>query len=118
MEQTLTIVCKLQPTPEQAAKMDDLLRAFADACNYANEQVKPGITSKTTIQGMVYQDIRAQFGLRVIGKILFFVIYRTWQCESTQRYLVLVVDLLKDKEPFLGGIFVSCFKLLYSSRDS
>jgi putative transposase len=43
--------------------MDDLLRAFADACNYANEQVKPGITSKTTIQGMVYQDIRAQFGL-------------------------------------------------------
>ena len=43
--------------------MDDLLKAFADACNYANEQVKPGITSKTTIQGMVYQDLRARFGL-------------------------------------------------------
>lgn len=63
MEQTLTIVCKLKPTAEQATKMEDWLRAFADACNYANEQVKPGITSKTTIQGMVYQDIRSQFGL-------------------------------------------------------
>jgi putative transposase len=63
MEQTLTIVCKLQPTPEQAVKADDLLKAFADACNYVNEQVKPGITSKTTIQNLVYQDIRARFGL-------------------------------------------------------
>ena len=63
MEQTLTVVCKLQPTPEQADKMDGLLKAFADACNYANEQVKSGITSKTTIQSMVYQDIRTRFGL-------------------------------------------------------
>lgn len=63
MEQTLTVVCKLKPTPEQIAKMDDLLHAFADGCNYANEQVKTGITSKTTIQSMVYQDIRARFGL-------------------------------------------------------
>ncbi len=43
--------------------MEDLLKAFADACNYANAQVKPGITSKTTIQSQVYQDIRAKFGL-------------------------------------------------------
>jgi putative transposase len=63
MEQTLTIVCKLQPTPDQAIKADEFLKAFADACNYVNEQVKPGITSKTTIQNLVYQDIRARFGL-------------------------------------------------------
>jgi putative transposase len=63
MEQTLTIVCKLQPSPEQAVKADDLLKAFSDACNYVNEQVKPGIFSKTTIQNLVYQDIRARFGL-------------------------------------------------------
>jgi putative transposase len=63
MEQTLTIVCKLQPTSEQIIRIDDLLKAFADACNYTNEQVKPGITSKTTIQSMVYQDIRTHFGL-------------------------------------------------------
>ena len=63
MEQTLTVVCKLQPSLEQVVKMDALLRAFADACNYGNEQVKPGITSKTTIQSIVYQDIRSKFGL-------------------------------------------------------
>ncbi|MHC5829695.1 MAG: RNA-guided endonuclease TnpB family protein, partial [Nostoc sp.] len=63
MEQTLTIVCKLQPTSEQTIKMNDLLKAFADACNYVNEQVKTGVTSKTTIQSLVYQDIRARFGL-------------------------------------------------------
>ncbi len=63
MKQTLTIVCKLQPTQEQAIKADDLLKAFADACNYVNNQVKPGIFSKTTIQNLVYQDIRARFGL-------------------------------------------------------
>jgi len=57
MEQTLTLVCKLQPTPEQVAKIEATLKAFADACNYANEQVKPQITSKTTIQNM-----------RVVGK--------------------------------------------------
>ncbi|WP_445249091.1 hypothetical protein [Microcoleus sp. OTE_8_concoct_300] len=33
MEQVLTRVCKLQPTPEQASKIDALLKAFADACN-------------------------------------------------------------------------------------
>jgi predicted transposase len=63
MKQTLTIVCKLQPVSEQIVKMDDLLKAFADACNYVNEQVKPGICSKTTIQTQVYQDIRARFAL-------------------------------------------------------
>ncbi len=63
MEQTLTLVCKLQPTPEQVAKIEATLKAFADACNYANEQVKPQITSKTTIQNMVYQDLRSKFDL-------------------------------------------------------
>ncbi|MHC5732402.1 MAG: RNA-guided endonuclease TnpB family protein, partial [Nostoc sp.] len=57
------MVCKLQPTSEQTIKMNDLLKAFADACNYVNEQVKTGVTSKTTIQSLVYQDIRARFGL-------------------------------------------------------
>lgn len=63
MEQTLTLVCKLQPTPEQIAKIEATLKAFADACNYANFAVKPQITSKTTIQSMVYQDLRSKFDL-------------------------------------------------------
>ncbi|MCH9056943.1 hypothetical protein L5220_13735 [Synechococcus sp. PCC 6716] len=63
MKQTLTLVCKLATTPEQNAKIEAVLQAFAAACNYANERVKPKTTSKTTIQSLVYNDLRAQFGL-------------------------------------------------------
>lgn len=63
MKQFLTLVCKLQPTPEQVVKIEATLKAFADACNYTNEQVLPQITSKTTIQGIVYEDLRSNFGL-------------------------------------------------------
>jgi putative transposase len=63
MEHVLTLVCKLNPSFEQVAQIDATLKAFADACNYANQQVKPQITSKTTIQNMVYQDLRSLFGL-------------------------------------------------------
>lgn len=59
----MTLVCKLNPTPEQAAKIEATLKAFADACNYANQKVKPSITSKTTIQNIVYEDLRSQYGL-------------------------------------------------------
>lgn len=63
MEQVLTLVCKLNPTSEQVAQIEATLKAFADACNYANERVKLQITSKTTIQNLVYQDLRSLFGL-------------------------------------------------------
>jgi len=63
MEQTLTIVCKLQPTPEQVSKIDETLQAFADGCNYANKQLKEGLTNKRTIQTLVYNELRALFGL-------------------------------------------------------
>ncbi|WP_292781687.1 hypothetical protein [Nostoc sp. NMS9] len=61
MEQVLTLVCKLKPTPEQVVKIEARLKAFADACNHANQQVKPQITSKTSIKNMVYQDLRSKF---------------------------------------------------------
>ncbi|MEH1861311.1 MAG: transposase [Nostoc sp.] len=63
MEQVLTLVCKLNPTPKQVEEIELVLKAFADACNYANQKVKPQIISKTTIQNMVYNEIRALFGL-------------------------------------------------------
>ena len=63
MKQVLTIVCKLQPTLEQIPKIEELLKAFADGCNYANQNVKASITSKTTIQSLVYQSLREQFRL-------------------------------------------------------
>jgi putative transposase len=63
VEQVLTIVCKLQPTAKQTAQIDALLQAFSDGCDYANQTVKAGVTSKTTIQSWVYQDLRERFQL-------------------------------------------------------
>lgn len=63
MEQTLTLACKLQPTQPQIAKIEATLKAFADACNYANQIVKPTILNKRVIQALVYDQLRSQFGL-------------------------------------------------------
>jgi IS605 OrfB family transposase len=63
MKQILTIVCKLNPDKNVVREIEATLKAFADACNFANEQVKPNITSKTTIQNLVYQTLRQKFGL-------------------------------------------------------
>ena len=63
MEQILTIVCKLQSPPDIAQKIESTLEGFAEACNYTNQNVKPNITSKTTIQSQVYQTIREQYKL-------------------------------------------------------
>ncbi|MEQ9359556.1 MAG: transposase, partial [Coleofasciculus chthonoplastes F1-TOW-03] len=41
MKQVLTIVVKLQPSPEQVAFLEATLQAFADACNYVNEHTDP-----------------------------------------------------------------------------
>jgi IS605 OrfB family transposase len=63
MKQVLTIVCKLNPSFEVVKKIDTTLEMFAAACNYANQTVKPGITSKVTIQSEVYQTIRSEYSL-------------------------------------------------------
>ena len=63
MKQVLTLVCKLNPSQEVAQKIQATLEAFANACNYANQNVLPTITNKTTIQNLVYQTIREQFDL-------------------------------------------------------
>ncbi len=59
----LTIVCKINPTPEQVAKIEATLQAFADACNCINEVVEPKITHNVTIQNQVYSEVRERFGL-------------------------------------------------------
>ncbi len=63
MKQVLTLVCKLNPSKKVAQKIESTLEAFANACNYANQNVLPSITSKTTIQSQVYQTIREKFDL-------------------------------------------------------
>ena len=62
-KQVLTIVCKINPTPEQVAKIEATLQAFAGACNYINEAVKYKITHNVTIQNQVYGEVRERFGL-------------------------------------------------------
>jgi putative transposase len=62
-KQVLTIVCKVNPTPEQVAKIEATLQAFADACNYINEVVEPKITHNVTIQNQVYGEVRERFRL-------------------------------------------------------
>jgi putative transposase len=59
----LTIVCKINPTPEQVAKIEATLQSFAAACNYINEVVEPKITHNVTIQNQVYGEVRQRFGL-------------------------------------------------------
>lgn len=49
MKQVLTLSGKLQVTPEQVAKIDELLQTFADACEYTNKTVKPGLVNEQAI---------------------------------------------------------------------
>jgi IS605 OrfB family transposase len=63
MKQVLTVSCKLQVTPEQVAQIDELLQTFADACEYTNKTVKPGLANEQAMQSLVYNDVRARFGL-------------------------------------------------------
>jgi IS605 OrfB family transposase len=63
MTQTLTIVCKLQPSDEQVQHLDDTLEAFAAACNWVHETVPQRIRNKDRMQAMVYYEVRERFGL-------------------------------------------------------
>jgi IS605 OrfB family transposase len=63
MKQVLTVSCKLQATPEQSAKVDATLQAFAAACEYVNQSVPPNLTNELAMQSLVYHDVRARFGL-------------------------------------------------------
>lgn len=57
------MVCKIEPTPEQVAKIEATLKMFADACNYINSTVNPKLTNNVRIQTLIYESVREQFGL-------------------------------------------------------
>ena len=63
MKQVLTLVVKLQPTSEQRQLLDNTAQAFADACNWINQTVKPNLTNRNSIQAVCYQDVKERFGL-------------------------------------------------------
>jgi putative transposase len=63
MEQALTLVCKIQPTEEEAAHIDATLQAFADACAYIHATIPARIVNVMRMQAMLYYDVRGRFGL-------------------------------------------------------
>ena len=63
MNQVLTLVVRLQPTPEQYQRLEDTAQAFASACNYVNKTVNPKLTNRNGIQAVCYYDVKARFGL-------------------------------------------------------
>ncbi|WP_448533901.1 hypothetical protein [Parathermosynechococcus lividus] len=54
MKQVLTLVVKLQPTPEQASKLAATLQVLADACNYVNDNTHPKLTNKIALQSFAF----------------------------------------------------------------
>ncbi|MCX5935507.1 MAG: transposase, partial [Pseudanabaena sp. LacPavin_0818_WC45_MAG_42_6] len=63
MKQVLTIVCKLQPTKEQASQIEGTLVGFANACNHINNTIDPKLTNAVRIQTLIYHAVRELFGL-------------------------------------------------------
>jgi IS605 OrfB family transposase len=64
MESVRTIICKLAPTPAQAAEIDATLEAFAAACGFAADTARRIHSSnKVNVQREAYPEIRQRFGL-------------------------------------------------------
>jgi IS605 OrfB family transposase len=63
MEQALTLVCKIQPTEDEATHIDATLQAFAEACAYIHATIPERIVNVMRMQAMLYYDVRGKFGL-------------------------------------------------------
>ena len=63
MEQVITLVCKLQPTDEQAQHLDETLTRFAEACTSVHDTLPANIRNKDRMQAMIYYDVRSRFQL-------------------------------------------------------
>ncbi|WP_448561750.1 RNA-guided endonuclease InsQ/TnpB family protein [Trichothermofontia sp.] len=59
----MTIVFRLQPTPEQAQKIEATLSAFANACNFINANVNPKLVNNVRVQILIYHQVKSQFDL-------------------------------------------------------
>ena len=63
MKQVLTVSCKLNVGAQQLLKIEELLNAFADACEYVNRTIDEKLTNEVAMQSLCYHDVRARFGL-------------------------------------------------------
>ena len=64
MEQSLTLVVKLNVEPEQSSQLEETSQAFADACTWINENVNHRLTNRNSIQAVCYNDVKQKFGLK------------------------------------------------------
>jgi putative transposase len=63
MSQVLTLVVRLQPTPEQYTKLKDTATEFALCCEFMNSSVKPTLTNRNSIQAVIYNEAKNKFNL-------------------------------------------------------
>ena len=63
MKQVLTISCKLNVSTEQSKKLDETMQVFAQACNHINDKTPQTLVNQIAMQSLIYQDVRALFGL-------------------------------------------------------
>ena len=63
MKQVTTVACKLKVPVKFVAEIEETLQAFADACEWVNQNTPPELTSKTKMQKLVYNEVRLRFGL-------------------------------------------------------
>jgi IS605 OrfB family transposase len=63
MKQVLTVSCKIVVTPEQSQKVDNTFMVFAAVCEYVHKTLPENLTNEIAMQSVIYQDVRAKFGL-------------------------------------------------------
>lgn len=63
MNQVTTVACKLEVPVKFVTEIDETLQVFAAACEWVNDNTPKGLTNKAKMQKLVYNDIRANFGL-------------------------------------------------------
>jgi hypothetical protein len=61
--QSVTVACKIEACNALAKEIDETMLVFASACDWVNGNTPEKMTNKTAMQSLVYQDVRAKFGL-------------------------------------------------------
>ena len=63
MPQVLTVSCKLEVSPQQVEKLDAVLSAFANCCEFVNVKTPAKLTNQIAVQSLIYKEARANCGL-------------------------------------------------------
>lgn len=63
MPQVLTVSCKLEVLPHQVEKVEAVLLAFANCCEYVNSNTPEKLTNSFAVQSLVYMAAKAHSGL-------------------------------------------------------